>query len=390
MRREEPEPLAFRVKPFPVECFDSWLDRVAARHEVDRARLFRHLDIEVRLALIDLAPGATGLDKQLSANFDQMVARLAWAVEIDAAAVWATFVSARPEWLLPPAMRRYGCARCWLERLGHGEPTVIDREWIFRLSWYCDHHHVLLADLAPVMGVAGRHARLCWLLHEAGRCRALFNRERHRGDMLALNRAARTHLQGPSGTGRRPELGAYMSEFGANQLHVATSRTMLLAHAHSYDSHGPRRFAKLFGALACPGTAPVPRPALSVTRDGLARAIARVHLGRLRHKARKLEAVAQRLGRFAYLCGERHVRWQQAARHRLMQECRRRRSLTESLHSLETASRLVEEAHGRRRWTDWARPSNYPAAWPEIPSPAQLRRLIAAREARLKTVAPEA
>ena len=208
--------------------------------------------------------------------------------------------------------------------------------------------------------------------------------------MLALNRAARTHLQGPSGTGRRPELGAYMSEFGANQLHVATSRTVLLAHAHSYDSHGPRRFAKLFGVLACPGTAPVARPTPAVTRSALVGAMARVLQIHERQKARKLEAVAQRLGRFAYLCGERHDRWQQAARHQLKHECRQRQSLTESLRSLETASRLAEEAHDRRRWTDWARPSDYPAAWPEMPSPAQLRRLIAAREARLKTAAPEA
>jgi hypothetical protein len=73
------EPLAFRVRPQPGECFDSWIGRVATRHEVERIELFRHLGVDTRLARFGLARGKTGLDVQEHADATNLVERLAWA-----------------------------------------------------------------------------------------------------------------------------------------------------------------------------------------------------------------------------------------------------------------------------------------------------------------------
>ena len=55
MSGREIEPLAFRVRPLPEECFESWLRRLAARHETTPKALFRHLGIDAALADRDLA-----------------------------------------------------------------------------------------------------------------------------------------------------------------------------------------------------------------------------------------------------------------------------------------------------------------------------------------------
>ena len=59
MSGREIEPLAFRVRPLPEECFESWLRRLAARHETTPKALFRHLGIDAALADRDLAVSAT-------------------------------------------------------------------------------------------------------------------------------------------------------------------------------------------------------------------------------------------------------------------------------------------------------------------------------------------
>src|SRR3546814_5423956 len=55
MSGREIEPLAFRVRPLPEDCFESWLRRLAARHETTPKALFRHLGIAAALADRDLA-----------------------------------------------------------------------------------------------------------------------------------------------------------------------------------------------------------------------------------------------------------------------------------------------------------------------------------------------
>src|SRR3546814_4788353 len=42
MSGREIEPLAFRVRPLPEECFESWLRRLAARHETTPKRSEEH------------------------------------------------------------------------------------------------------------------------------------------------------------------------------------------------------------------------------------------------------------------------------------------------------------------------------------------------------------
>jgi hypothetical protein len=301
------EPLAFRVLPQPGECFDSWIGRVAGRHEVDRTELFRHLGIETRLARFDLVGGEKGIGGKESSDAINLVARLAWAMHVDDALIEATFVSAGMDMVLPPALRWYGCPQCWHEWLAAGEPLVILREWIFRVAWHCSRHHVLLADLAPVLRIVGRAARLRWLANEARQGSRMFGAEDYKPDLLTLNRRALVHLQGATTPGYTAPLRAYLAEFGGNQVHVATSRIIILACAHSYERHVPRAFARIFPGLKCPGIAALPAPAdgQPATRNNLVRAMVTVNRHRLRGKFRKFDEIARRLGRFAYLHAEK-------------------------------------------------------------------------------------
>ena len=79
----EPEPLAYRVRPLAEECFDSWIERVAAAHETTRSGLFRHLGIDGRLAGCDLARGTSGVAGEHHVAVYQMVGQLASAVQIE-------------------------------------------------------------------------------------------------------------------------------------------------------------------------------------------------------------------------------------------------------------------------------------------------------------------
>ena len=76
--RAEIEPLAFRVRPLAGECFESWLHRLAARHETTRKALFSHLGIETALATCDLASLADGTAERRRV----IVERLAWATAL--------------------------------------------------------------------------------------------------------------------------------------------------------------------------------------------------------------------------------------------------------------------------------------------------------------------
>lgn len=111
MRGREREPLAFRVKPLPAECFESWLRRLAERHETTRKALFGHLGIETALADCDLASSADWDPERRIA----MVGRLAWAATVPEKAIFRTFVGCQRGDLLPPALRSLGCAQCWLD-----------------------------------------------------------------------------------------------------------------------------------------------------------------------------------------------------------------------------------------------------------------------------------
>ena len=148
MRGREREPLAFRVKPLPAECFESWLRRLAERHETTRKALFRHLGIETALADYDLASAADWDPEGRIA----MVGRLAWATMVPEKAIMRTFVGCRRADLLPPALRSLGCAQCWLDWLAAGVPWRIERGWILRVATRCERHDLLLTDLRRTKG----------------------------------------------------------------------------------------------------------------------------------------------------------------------------------------------------------------------------------------------
>lgn len=147
MRREEWKkdlaPLAFRVLPQPEEFFDSWLDRLAQRHDTSRNDLFEFLGLEAGIARLDLA---SGLETIASAASIVVIERLAWAVQCKVSVVQATFVPASGMYLLPPRVRYYGCPQCWLESCQSGRPLMILREWVLRQSWHCRMHEALLVD----------------------------------------------------------------------------------------------------------------------------------------------------------------------------------------------------------------------------------------------------
>lgn len=378
------EPLAFRVRPQPGECFDSWIGRVAARHEVNRIELFRHLGIETRLARFDLVRGRFGLDGQKHADSKNLVDRLAWVLHIDGASIEATFVSASADMVLPPACRQYGCPQCWHEWLAAEQPLAILREWIFRVSWHCAHHRVLLTDLGPVLKIVGPAGRLRWLADEARRGSQLFFANDYKADLLTLNQRAQAHLQGAMTRAHTTAVRTYLAEFGGNQFHVARSRTFLLACAHSYDRHVPRDFARIFPGLKCPGTAPLPVPAdgKPAMLNSLVSAIVTVNRHRLRGKVRKLNAITRRLGQFAYLHAEKPGAWQLRARYQLECERRQRQSEVESLKSLQAALKFSIAAQERRCPSDLAGPSGFPSAWGLVmPSVSRLNALIEAHPA---------
>jgi hypothetical protein len=154
-RARELEPLAFRVRPLQNECFDSWLHRLVARHDTTRKALFIHLGGDPRLASYDLARGKAGVPAHLHAAFDRLIAQLGWAVEIEPEMVVATFVSLPTHWLLPPALRRFGCAACWREALAQNKPLCVSKEWILCASWWC-HDHGLPLSFMPESDAGSR------------------------------------------------------------------------------------------------------------------------------------------------------------------------------------------------------------------------------------------
>src|SRR3546814_4755139 len=78
MSGREIEPLAFRVRPLPEECFESWLRRLAARHETTPKALFRHLGIDAALADRDLAVSPVRSEEHTSEL--QSLMRISYAV----------------------------------------------------------------------------------------------------------------------------------------------------------------------------------------------------------------------------------------------------------------------------------------------------------------------
>ncbi len=293
MRGREREPLAFRVKPLPAECFESWLRRLAERHETTRKALFRHLGIDKALGDRDLASSADGKRERCKT----MVEKLAWATTVPERAIFRTFVSCPRADLLPPALRSIGCAQCWLEWLASGAPWRIERGWILRVAMRCERHDLLLTDLREVMGL-GRTAAAQRLLEGiADRTREQMARFAFVKTRLAWNLVvSRAHIRG-SRLNSWAFSARYLAALVGNRFHYAPSRHLLLAALHSNDVAGAERMGRIFRFEAQPvrnlpkrvTRGAVPKP------SDLADAIGDLGVRQLGRKRALLEAAWQNL-----------------------------------------------------------------------------------------------
>lgn len=246
----EPEPLAFRVRPRSNEAFDSWLDRLTAKHEVTRAELFRHLGCDPRLGLCDLARGWQGMAQADYPAFHQLIETLAWAVQTRTRTIEATFVAVPELALLPPALRVFGCPLCWREAQQAGEPLILTRDWILRASWMCQRHQLPLAPVQRLVDGRTPRATARILEMQVDAMHALRRRYSPTPVMLAFNRNVIGAMLGQAGAGlRRGEFG-YRSRFTANRFHLADARIALLTAAHSDRTCSADRFEELVGLSA--------------------------------------------------------------------------------------------------------------------------------------------
>ena len=293
MRGREREPLAFRVKPLPAECFESWLRRLAERHETTRKALFRHLGIETALADYDLASAADWDPEGRIA----MVGRLAWATMVPEKAIMRTFVGCRRADLLPPALRSLGCAQCWLDWLAAGVPWRIERGWILRVATRCERHDLLLTDLRRTKGF-GRTAAAHRLLEEiVDRTREQMARFTFVKTRLAWNLViSRAHIRG-NRLNSWAFSARYLAALIGNRFHYAPSRHLLLAALHSNDVAEAEQMERIFRFEAQPVRAlPKRRPHGAVPKlSDLAEAIGDLGERQLGRKRAQLEAAWQNL-----------------------------------------------------------------------------------------------
>ena len=249
---EVPEPLAFRVRPRADEAFDSWMDRLTARHEVTRAELFRHLGCDPRLAARDLARGSTGMARDDWFALSFLVGRLAWAVGTSEKAIEATFVPAPEAALLPPAARIFACPACWQESLSAGEPLTITRDWILRASWLCLRHHLPLAPIRRLVVDRGPRAVARILEAHVKAIQSLRGRLPPTAVMFEFNRSSINQLLGKRDGGMRRGESGYHVRFLTNRFHLSRARIALLAAAHSERTASANRF-EAFVSLTAPG-----------------------------------------------------------------------------------------------------------------------------------------
>ncbi len=411
--QRDPEPLAYQVCPQAAEGFGSWLGRLAGAHEVGPVELFGYLHIDTALVQFDLERGKQAVPGPLRMAFDEMVRRLAWAVSIDAGRIREMFVKADPNYLLPPALRRFICPVCALEWRRAGQPIIVKREWILRLAWRCHDHRVLLVDLARAGDI---NPRSCgWLVRVGDAMAASDAAQDYDNALVARNRQLLKHLLGPTPGALSRVNADYLFQFAAPRWHFAASRTLLLASAHADKPALFARYQLFEQQLTALREGDARRPGalvetLPVTLPGLAETIARVHLdfaargvGRLaalneRLRARPLvltKAQARLDATFGRLCAA----WQRRVRQRALRERRKvlaaecevmlgRISLErfencsqiEALRYLQAARDYWRAAQARcqSRWPPkpLARPDDWGLAMPPM---GQLERMIAER-----------
>ena len=377
------------------------------------AELFGYLRIEAGLAQFDLDRGKQAVPAPLRMAFDAMVRRLAWAVSIDVGRIRQMFVKADPNFLLPPALRRFVCPVCALEWRRAGQPIIVKREWILRLAWRCHDHCVLLVDLARAEDINARPRD--WLERVGNAMVASEAAQDYDGALVARNRQLLKHLLGPTPGALSRVNADYLFRFAAPRWHFAASRTLLLASAHADKpalfaryQHFEQQFTVLREGDACRRRVSV--QTLPVTLPGLAETIVFVHSNFAARGACRLAALDARLrvrppvlakaqARLDETVGRLCAAWQRRVRQRANLERRRvlaaecevmlgRISLerwencsqVEALRYLQAARDYWRAAQARHpsRWPP--RPLLRPADWGlAMPPIGQLERMITER-----------
>jgi hypothetical protein len=241
---EEFQPLAYSVRPYAGECFDTWVDRVAERHETNRLDLFRHLKLRDVLAGQDLARGVVRYGRRDAVASDQLCAVLARSTGSRLSALKTLILAVPNNVLLPPACRTYACPQCWLSWHRAGEPLRIQRQWIFCMVWRCDSHSLPLANMSGLLDQPWR-MREPLLLRTIAQSRDIQRILPLRRGAITEMRAAMGHIMGHrSTTMSTPATGARLSK---NCYHFAGNRIGLLAAAHSDNSALAGRYDALFG-----------------------------------------------------------------------------------------------------------------------------------------------
>jgi TniQ len=311
---KEPQPLAFAVKPQPDEAFDSWMIRLAERHQIRVVDLFRHLKCDPELAKFDLARGKLGLPLRLHSAFDSLIEEISWAVGLHAKpapstligastkrlsvkAIEKTFVGCSRDDLLPPALRSIGCAQCWLDWLASGTPWRIERRWILRVTLICERHELLLTDLRAVLDLGRGTGALRLLEQIVDRTRAEMERFAFIQTRLTCNAAiSRAQIRG-----RRISAFScsqrYLAALIGNRFHFAPARHLLLAALHSRDIGESERMEAIFSfASSPPRHVPIRKPGGVAPRlSDLLEAIARIGHRELFRKHALLEDVVLQL-----------------------------------------------------------------------------------------------
>jgi len=311
MSVQEIEPLAFRVKPLPEECFESWLRRLAERHDTSPKALFHHLGIDAALAGRDLASSAAGRPDQRQV----MVERLAWATMVPEQVVVGTFVGCGKADLLPRALRSIGCPQCWRDWLAAGEPWRIERRWILRVATCCQTHALLLTDLRGIMGLGRVSAARRLLEERVERTRADMARFTFVKTRLAWSWIiSREHVRGASdrNQGVSPR---YRATLVRNRFHYAPARHLLLAAVHSKEGLAAGQLEQIFRFATRPARVASPikvRRGVEPKLSDLTKTIARIGLQQLERKRRMLDAVGQQLERakrnYAFVYAQTMVR----------------------------------------------------------------------------------
>ena len=247
----EPEPLAFRVRPQADECFDSWIDRVAAAHEIARPALFRHLGIDETLARQDLARGTSGLGFAEYLRVHHMIEQLAWAVQIAPSIVKGTFLRVAGSAVLPRRLRHYVCARCWQQARRDGRPPIIRKEWILRMSWRCRLHDVPLSRAPVGDGPISDRALDAWLVGALAEAERVRGRLAYRARLIAWNALCIDTLLRGSRKRFKGKQQHYLERFQNNLFHFGRHRVAMLALAHSRGDRAVWGFEQLV-AMALP------------------------------------------------------------------------------------------------------------------------------------------